>query len=352
MDIATIRDLYSGPGMDTRQWISYGIVDAETEEQHSTRFDDEDGNPLPHGVLVDVTLQPSGISVPCRVLATAGGSGEGSFSPWGPGDEVLVAIPDGDEKSGCVILGRFNNGKDAFPRAVAGMDVTQNNVSFHRIATPFIMETASSWMVRSAATGASLSIDPIGNVLMADGMGSTIAINQTVISMQEASGGALVQIDPVLKSVTLQSSGGESSATTFQLDDAGGASSLMTGGTMNIVTAGGGYAMGHAITTEQVMQITKALTQILIAVIGTASTAAAPALVAASPQGAAALVALGSALSILSTIEPFSIVSSVISSLSGNALLGGDIQAIAGGLSFPPDPSGSNAGIGRPGFLY
>jgi len=351
MDIATIRDLYSGAGMDTRQWMSYGLVSDATDDEPSVLFDDEEGNPLPHGVLILVKMVPSGIVVPCRVLATAGGSGEGSFSPFGPGDEVLVGIPDGDEKSGCVILGRFNNGKDTFPRTVAGMDVTKNNVSFHRIATPYIMETASSWMVRSAATGASISIDPIGNVLLADGMGSTIAVNQTVISMQEASGGALIQIDPVLKSVTLQSSGGESSATTFQLDDTGGASSLMTGGTMNIVTAGGGYAMGHAITTEQVMQITKALTQILIAVIGTASTAAAAPLVGPSPQGAAALTALGAALSILSTIEPFSIVSSVISALSGNALIVGDIQAIAGGLAFPPDPSGSNAGIGRPGFL-
>lgn len=350
MDIATIRDLFSGAGMDTRQWISYGLVDTETSGGPSTRFDDEDGNPLPHGVLVDVTLQPSGISVPCRVLATAGGSGEASFSPFGPGDEVLVGIPDGDERSGCVIIGRFNNAKDTFPRTVAGMDVTQNNVSFHRISTPYIMETASSWMVRSAATGASISIDPTGNVLLADGMGSTIAVNQTVISMQDSTGSALVQIDPVLKSVTLQSSGSESSATTFQLDDAGGTSALMTPGTMNVVTAGGGYALGHAITTEQVMAIVKTYTSIILTQLAAATTVAATA-VGPTPPGAA-LTALAAEYTTLSLGEPGIIIGAVIGAMSGFPLSGGDSGAISGALAIPGNPAGTSPGIGRPGFLY
>jgi hypothetical protein len=336
-DIATMADLFSRPGADTRQWVSYGLVDAESEGGRSVRFDDDEGEPLPYGVLVDVTLQPSGISVPCRVLSTAGGSGEGAFSPFGPGDEVLVAIPDGDERAGCVILGRFSNGKDVFPRTVAGMDVTRNSISFHRIATPYVLETAQSWMVRSAATGASLSIDPTGNVLISDGLGSALAINQTVISLQEASGSTLMQIDPVLRTITLQSSASESSATTLNLDDAGGLSSLMTGGQLAMVTAGGGYALGHAVTMEQVVCMTKAFMLAFAAVL-------------AIPPPATP-VTTGSLSTFFLANAPL-IFQTMATQLAAAAITSLDQVSFAAVLAVPADAAGLAPGFGRPGLLF
>ena len=160
LDIAALRDLMRGPGMDTRQWISYGIVDADNPEARSVRFNDDGGTPLPEGVLVAVTLMPSGISVTCRVSSQNAGSGEGEYSPFGPGDEVLVAIPEGNERAGCAIIGRFNNAHDVFPQQVAGQDITNNDTTVRRLKTPYVLETAASYMVRSALSGASFSRAP------------------------------------------------------------------------------------------------------------------------------------------------------------------------------------------------
>src|ERR1700722_6710543 len=104
MDSTSMAHLFSHPGADTRQWLSYGLVcQAVAGGDQSVRFTDDTGATLPQGVLVDVTLQPSGITVPCRVGAQSAGNGEGEFNPFGPGDEVLVAVPEGNERAGCVI---------------------------------------------------------------------------------------------------------------------------------------------------------------------------------------------------------------------------------------------------------
>lgn len=246
-DIATMSDGLAGPGMDTRQWLSYGLVLPDAGDAHSVRFKDEDGAPIPQGALVDVKLEPSGIVVPCRVLSRYAGAGEGSWSPIGPGDEVLVAVPEGDERAGCVILGKLSNGPDVFPTTVAGQDVTQNTIGFDRSVTPYIFETAASYMVRAASTGASWSIDATGNVIFNDGSGNSLSLTHTAIVLQESTNTALLQIDPAKLQVTLQAD-----STTLTIDALH--SKFMSTGDFSIAS-GGFNPIYHLATVESVINL-------------------------------------------------------------------------------------------------
>lgn len=244
MDHATLRESLAGPGQDTRQWVSYGIVQPNAGDSRSVRFDDGDGNPLPHGALVDVKLEPSGTIAPCRVSGgMEAGAGEGNWSPIGPGDEVLVVLPEGDERAGCVIIGKLSNAKDKFPRKVAGQDVTQNNIAFKRMVSPYILETGASYMIRSALTGASWSMGATGNLIFNDGAGSMLALSPDAIILQESTGTALLQIDPSKKNVVIQ-------ADTSSLLIDPNAASFTSPGTFAFNLAGMN-ASGHAITFEQ-----------------------------------------------------------------------------------------------------
>jgi hypothetical protein len=242
-DSATMADLFSFPGADTRQWVSYGIVDDDVQGgDHAVRFTDDSNNPLPQGVLVTVKLQPSGITVVCRVGMHAAGVGEGEYSPFSPGDEVVVAIPEGNERAGCVILCRLTNSYDVFPTTVAANDVTQNNISFKRTLTPFIHESGGTYTIRSASTGATLSLGiqaPASNptalsgVALGDGLGNQILLTPSAIMINQEGGTNL-----------------SLGATT---------SGLSTSGTFSVFTTstvGLGTAVGvHAIGLEQVCML-------------------------------------------------------------------------------------------------
>ena len=246
-DHATMGEAFSKAGMDPRQWCSYGIVDADSADNHSVRFNDENGNALPEGVLVSVTLQPSGISVPARVAMRHAGSGEGSFSPIGPGDEVLCLIPEGNERAGVAIIAKMSNAKDTFPTTVAGQDVTQNNVVFDRHVCPYILESASSILFRVGKTGQQLAMDATGNVFLSDSDGNLLALTADALSLQLADGSALVQVIPGAKRVGIQAD-----TTSFLFDAA--KSVFQTPGTLSIGTSGLG-ATGHAVTLEQVINL-------------------------------------------------------------------------------------------------
>ena len=108
-NIATHAQAYAAPGMDTRQWVSFGTVNLETPNQKSVAFTKE------YGPLVNVTLRPSAIPVVCRVSHEVAGAGEGEWFPFVGGNEVMVAIPEGDESAGCVIFGRLNQNRPVAP---------------------------------------------------------------------------------------------------------------------------------------------------------------------------------------------------------------------------------------------
>lgn len=244
MDAATIRDLWAGPGSDTRQWLSIAYVDPSTPDAPNVRFNDENGAPLETGPLVNVTLQPSGISVSCRLSNQVAGLGEAEYYPWADKDEVLVAIPEGSEMAGPVIIARMNQGIDKFPATVAGQDATQNKFGFRRMRAPYIVETASAYLIRHATTGAQIGIDNQGQVVIADADKNRIFFSPDVIELSSGDNTTFVQVQVTQQTIAMQ--GG--SATLSLASD----TVLFVPGTLNI-GSGGASGTGHAITAEQVV---------------------------------------------------------------------------------------------------
>ncbi len=164
---------------DSKQWVSMGLVSNDPEVP-PVEFHKEDGQ-----VYVNVTLEPSKTPARCRVAAFVAGSGEGEYFPFLPNDEVIVAIPQGREDAGSVIIGRLNNGLDPFPmESVAGQDPTTNTFAFRRRRTPAIEEFAGPVVFRNALTGALFSLDAKGGVTIKDGENSAIQISVDALTLQ------------------------------------------------------------------------------------------------------------------------------------------------------------------------
>lgn len=203
-DASTIGAALARPGMDTRQWISYGLVDApvtvDGEVIDPVQFDEDMGGPL-----VNVTLHSSGVPVRCRIAAFNSGNGEGEYVPFVEGDEVVVAIPGGDERADPIIIGRpMGNVRDQFPfESVAGQDPTGNKFSFRRIRTPRIEEYADSYMVRSASSGAFFLMSQEGNVTIRDGSEGALQMTPDIFGYQSADGTQLIQLDKTNGRITL-----------------------------------------------------------------------------------------------------------------------------------------------------
>lgn len=265
LDPSTAAEAFARPGMDPRQWISYGIVNADSEEARSVLFDDDDGElPFP---LVIVTLQPSGVTVPCRVAGMVAGEGEADWFPFVGGDEVLVAIPEGDERAGCCIIGRLNQAKDKFPRTIAGADTTQNTMGFRRMRTPYVLETASGYMVRSATTGAAFAIDQAGAIFLNNGDKHLLAMTADVVSLGLGDQSAYIQFDASKSTTTIAA---KETSMVVSADE----SKWLCKGTLALGTSGVAPT-DHAISVEAVVGILNTI----FTAIGVASTAP-PALVA------------------------------------------------------------------------
>jgi hypothetical protein len=252
-DHTTAGAAYARPGMDTRQWVSHGTVDPETPDQKSVTFTKA------YGPLVSVTLQPSGVPCVCRVAHEVAGNGEGEWFPFIAGDEVIVVIPEGDETAGCVIVGRLNQEIDQWPQVVAGQDATKNNFAFRRMRTPYIIETASGWMVRHATTGAFFGLSPEGALTFSNSDKAFMAIRPDFIGFQNGDATVLLQIDVGASQIVAEAAG-----THFVLDKL--KSSIYTLGTLELGTAGN-QASEHATSIESVLL----LLQAFFAAVGIAS---------------------------------------------------------------------------------
>ncbi len=313
---ASAAAAFAGPGMDTRQWISNATVDPGEE---SVIFVDDKGNPSPIGPIVVCTLQPSGITVPCRVASWCAGNQEGEWFPFMAGDEVIVAIPEGDERAGCTIIGRLNQSIDVFPLKVAGMDVTKNNFAFRRLRTPYVIETSASFMIRSALTGAGLTIDPTGNCYLVSGDGHRFALNGSFLKLEAQGGVDFLQIDPTAHEVLI--SAGETTQFVVGRDK----SAFFSKGTLNLGTSGFS-GQGHAVSIEQVLM----LLQGLLAAIGSSDPG--PLTGATLAGGAVALINAAIAAGSAFPVAPYQ-------------------TALTAALKIPPDPAGAKPGIGRAGLL-
>lgn len=329
-DHETMGRAFSGPGADTRQWISIGIVDADTPGARSVELTEE-------GPAVTVTLQPSGTTVRARVAMRLSGVGEGEWSPLIDGDEVLVALPEGMESAFPVIIGRLSNGIDKFPTNVAGVDVTTNAVAFAKQRPAMLIETDSGYLIRSSATGAQIGIDLAGQVVIGGGGGGQLFLSDDALGF--VGGSTAVQAYPAKNQVVLR-------AGDAQLE-IGSATKLSTTGTVEIGSAGLG-AVGHAISVEQVVAL---LANFVASAVATGF--AGPVFLAAyalNPQ--AALSAIMSP-AILGTVAPAPIGPAPGGDLSATSIQASLQAALAAQL---PDPIALGLpqfrpGIGRVGLL-
>ncbi len=312
-DGASMGRAFAAPGMDPRQWISYGTVDEDTDDAPSVNFDEE------LGPMINVTLQPSGAPVVCRVAASIAGDGEAEYYPFIAGDEVVVAIPAGDEKSGCVILGRHNNALDVWPQQVAGQDATENKFGFRRMRAPFILETASSYLIRSAVTQAFMSLNAKGEWTMANSA-AFMSVASDFVTMQSIDNDLLVQINLRDRIVALEAGG-----SLFHLK-ADGDSQLFTPGRLMIGTAGNVPTVFHGVTAESVVVLLQAVLQ-TIAVLQ-------PGVLTGAALGGAAIAIMNAAIA-QGAVLPATLYTA----------------AMTAALSVPPDPLGVNPGYGVAGLL-
>jgi hypothetical protein len=319
IDLAAVGD-----GFKTHaQWVVNGIVSDDTENGvNAVLFTDPDsGQALPYPMVL-VKLVGSGVVVPCRVASFIAGEGESEWYPFVSGDEVLVAIPEGDERAGCAIIGRFNQALDNFPTSVGGNDPTTNTFGFQRMRAPFVLETAASYLLRSALTGSYIGLDTTGAITLTTGDGDYLSLSHDLLGMQTADSACSMQINTTTKQTTFQAKG-----TSLVLDDQ--KSAFLSAGTLTLVTSGGGYAPGHAITLEQVVVLIEAFLVSLVPAINAITSSAGVPLT--KPLIDTALLA---ALPLAAT-SPISAFTS----------------AITGALSEPPDPTGIMPGVGRAGLM-
>lgn len=180
IDQSTVGEAVRAPGIDPRQWVSIGIVTAGGQEDEIVVFDEDEGQPL-----VRVLLEPTKIPVVARVAGQVAGNGEGDWFPFVEGDEVVVAIPEGSERSGCVIIGRLPNSVNKFPmESVAGQDPTTNTFAFSRRRTAVIQENSGPVMFRSAESEALFGLDKSGVFTVKTGDRSALQMSPDVIGFQ------------------------------------------------------------------------------------------------------------------------------------------------------------------------
>ena len=329
LDLARLAEGLAFPGIDTRQWVSFGIVDQGTEP-----IEFETGM----GPLVSVTLQPSGVPVVCRIANQIAGNGEGEYYPFVSGDEVIVLIPGGDERAGCTIIGRLNNELDPFPATVAGQDTNKNNFAFKRSRAPFIHECASDYVVRSAATGAFLSISGDGRVTLANADKAFLTLNPDVVGLQNGSGTCLMQVNLQESTVVLEAMGTKMSL--------GADSSYLVSQGEFSMTGFGFPAVEHLTTAEAVVNM---LAQ-LIPVLGDAISAALPAAIVAPATGAplGPLIGVPIALALRATVATI-VQAMLLAAGTGNIVA--YQAAIGAALTVKPGVvTGTQPSVGCPGL--
>ena len=326
-----LQELASGRGTDTRQWVSFGQVIAAAAGAQPVRFNDDAGAPLNHGVLVDVKLEPSGNVVPCRVSSPCAGNGEGEYHPFVDGDEVVVVIPEGDERAGCLIIGRCNNRHDVFPTTVAGMDATSNTFGFKRHVMPFVVETAGGYMIRQATTGSGLTIDQTGQVFITEGgTGAQLVLTPDVVGLMLNGFTAGFQVD-VAAGITMV----KANTASLVLDDAAG-SKWQSAGALSVSTCGN-PGLNHVTTVEAVCQILQGFCAALAEEI-----AAIPIVFPGTFAPLAAVLAPGVNVALIE--QAIALAATPVCSFTPL------VAAIQASLIVPKVP-GENAGVGSPGFL-
>jgi len=200
MDQRTLAEAFSYPGIDPRAWVSYAIVETvQAETENPVEFDADDGQ-----IYVNCVLKPSNQPCRARLGGAFSGPGEGFYSPFVGGEEVLLAIPEGDTKTGAVVLARLSNGYDGFPMgSVGGKDADTNTFTMMRSRPAITIESGASVLLRSASMGAMMQLAGTGAVTLRDGAADVLQISPDVFGYQNGEGTVIQQIDLNAKRFTL-----------------------------------------------------------------------------------------------------------------------------------------------------
>lgn len=258
IDVAGIAAALSRPGIDPRSWVSMGIVEPESTEAKSVQFEET------VGPLVSVRLVPGGTVVNCRVSTWMAGNGEAAWYPFVGQDEVVVLIPGGNEREGCVIIGRCNNGIDEWPKVVGGQDTNTNGFGFQRMRVPFIVETASRYMIRSASTNAFMLLDEAGVWTIAGpsapgGPAAFFHLGPDFIGLQDANADLVFQLGKDAGKFQCTLKTGEA---VLSMGEASTGSGLKIPGTFYVTTSGI-PSVEHAISTEAAANILSTFAAVL-----------------------------------------------------------------------------------------
>jgi len=296
----------AGPGRDTRQWLSIGLVTNEPVD-----FDPD------HGPLVPVNLVPSEVEVQCRVAMQVSGNGEGEYYPFVEGDEVVVVVPGGNERGGCVVIGRLPNQRTPFPKdSVAGQDPATNSFGFRRTKAPYVTEAAGPITMRQAESGAFLSFDQKGTVTITNGEKSALQLSADALALQSGDGKALFQLDLTNGRATLQT--GDAVLTLARATASPNASSIVVPSVLRLAAAGAPPAE-HLATTEGMVNlisgIFNALGAILTPLGATPLTGASLGAIFSDP---AFSVAIAAALPVLATRTQNPFVASALALIFGS----------------------------------
>lgn len=126
VDWASIAEALARPGMDPREWLCWGTV-ATMDDEGDAHYDDPHAiHQGPEGVEVDVYLETLDKLVTCHYPGIQGGGRVYVGAPIGPGDRVVVGMPEGDT-GGCVILAIGNGASDPVPLGDDKKPIFQND---------------------------------------------------------------------------------------------------------------------------------------------------------------------------------------------------------------------------------
>lgn len=308
---------------------SFAIVVAEKSGDESSVITYEDAGPQ-----VTVELQPSRTRASARVLMQVAGEGEGEWYPYVEGDEVLVAIPGGDPRGGVVILGRLSNARDYFPFRVMGQNARKNRTGFRRQRAPFLWEVAEGWVLRQSVSGAFISMEKAGRILLGGSTGAFVAVRDDFVGMQGADPELIAQVNDQKSKVRLQAHGALLELMAQPGVPAGEMIRMLA--PQVAIMAAGLPPTHHATSAEAVVNILASFLTVWGAVL-------APLV---GPLTGGALAA---------TISPAALPGLMNAALAAAA--GGTIAPYAGGiaaalLATTPDASGAKPGIGNPAIVF
>jgi len=164
LDIRRMRHLISGPGVDTRVWVSLGVVQSVEQSEE--------------GLLAEVAMLPNEELVECDIASQYAGQGFGLVTVPREGDTVVVLVPGGDSDMRAVIFGTLWSGVDTPPTESQEADFNATQDCLLRV------ENSKNLRIITAAGGnVNITVEGSGNVNMKVGSGVIRLGNDTHVPM-------------------------------------------------------------------------------------------------------------------------------------------------------------------------